>query len=340
MAARAHDIVLVAVSAGKQCEEHARKLWQEDKPDEYFFLEIYGSAVVEYLIASAGFRLCAWADSRGVAVLPHYSPGYPGWDISDQGRLLSLIRYGKAYEFPEELGVMHTGMLQPKKSLLAAFGITSHLESVRHLSELIPCENCSLPSCQYRRAPYKNFLPQTEDVRHLQSGTDMSSHAGSPGGKILDLNAQYSISRKALRKWSQEQLELKVMNDRSVEALFRYEGTTCSNMGRPLEFHYYVRLGPPDSGYRILDTRCLPAPGDTGHQHMCEFQDNPQALFNSIAHEKPLLGRPLNDVFTWERRYDPSGCYCTEDGREHKWGLVFEVLHYALAEYEESNNNS
>src|ERR1044071_1786780 len=34
----AHDAVLVAVSAGSQCEERARQLWQEGKPDEYFFL--------------------------------------------------------------------------------------------------------------------------------------------------------------------------------------------------------------------------------------------------------------------------------------------------------------
>ena len=35
--ARAESAVLVAVSAGKECEEHARQLWQEGKPDEYFF---------------------------------------------------------------------------------------------------------------------------------------------------------------------------------------------------------------------------------------------------------------------------------------------------------------
>ena len=36
-----------------------------------------------------GARLCAWADAERVAVLPHYSPGYPDWDIDEQPRLLS-----------------------------------------------------------------------------------------------------------------------------------------------------------------------------------------------------------------------------------------------------------
>src|SRR5664279_1730823 len=45
--ARTSAAMLVAVSAGKECEEKSRELWQEGKPDEYFFLESYGSAVVE-----------------------------------------------------------------------------------------------------------------------------------------------------------------------------------------------------------------------------------------------------------------------------------------------------
>src|SRR5262245_54928051 len=36
--ANARHAVLIAVSAGKECEERARELWQESKPDEYFFL--------------------------------------------------------------------------------------------------------------------------------------------------------------------------------------------------------------------------------------------------------------------------------------------------------------
>src|SRR5262245_19317659 len=44
--AGAHAVVLVAVSAGPELEEQARRAWIEEKPDEYFFLEMFGSAVV------------------------------------------------------------------------------------------------------------------------------------------------------------------------------------------------------------------------------------------------------------------------------------------------------
>src|SRR5690349_18548125 len=88
--ADAHGAILVAVSAGAEVEAEAQKLWLEEKPDEYFFLEIYGSAVVEHLTTMMGARLCAWAEGQQLAVLPHYSPGYPEWDIAEQGALLKL----------------------------------------------------------------------------------------------------------------------------------------------------------------------------------------------------------------------------------------------------------
>jgi len=73
-----------------------------------------------------------------------------------------------------------------------------------------------------------------------------------------------------------------------------------------------------------------PAAGDTGYTYMCEYLANADGLMATMAAESPLLGRPLDDVLNWNRPRFPSGCYCTEAGREHKWGLALEVVHYAL----------
>ncbi|HWD20923.1 MAG TPA: hypothetical protein VHB20_16775 [Verrucomicrobiae bacterium] len=325
--AQAQHAVLVGVSAGPECEAHARRLWQEEKPDEYFFLEIYGSAVVEHLVTLAGARLCAWADARGLAALPHYSPGYSGWEISDQVKLLSLLR--RAPQFPARLEAMETGMLRPKKSLLALFGLTDRLDLARSLAGLIPCENCSFTPCQFRRAPFQRSVPQLEDVGRLQPLVDAALN-----GAGLARQAKYSVNPKALRKWAEQRLELKFAPDGSVEALFRYEGTTCSNMGRPLQYDYRIKLGSPRHGYPILHADCAAAPGDTGHSFQCEFINHPGALATSVAAEKPLLNQPLNDVLSWPRAYSPAGCYCESSSRAHKWGLVYEVIHFALVERE------
>ncbi len=77
-----------------------------------------------------------------MAVLPHYSPGYPEWSIEEQPRLLDLINRLQP-KIPAPVEVMDSGMLRPKKSLLAVFGITRHVDRVQRLTELTPCENCS-----------------------------------------------------------------------------------------------------------------------------------------------------------------------------------------------------
>lgn len=145
----ADHAVLAAVSAGPEIELEAQKLWLEEKPDEYYFLEVLGSVVVEQLTAMLGERLCAWAERQGTAVLQHYSPGYPGWDIAEQSRLLALLT-GEA-KLPGILEALESGALRPKKSQLAVFGVTRHTDDVRRLTEMVACESCSLPSCQYRR---------------------------------------------------------------------------------------------------------------------------------------------------------------------------------------------
>ena len=77
----------------------------------------------------------------------------------------------------------------------------------------------------------------------------------------LTEGASYSVSRKALQRWSQDRLTLERRDDGCTTALFRYEGTTCTNMGRPLHFHYHVTLGAREEGYPILEQWCRPAPG-------------------------------------------------------------------------------
>ena len=327
--AGAESVFLVAVGAGGECEAESRRLWEEGKPDEYFFLEVYGSAVVEALVAAAAFRLCEWADGQRAAILPHYSPGYPDWDIAEQKRLGDLIGLERWPELPGTIQVLASGMLQPKKSLLAVFGVTPHLDRVQRLTSLVPCTNCSLMGCRYRRAPYRHPLRQLEAVHPGPKAGEGEPQAGRPP---LTLGARYSVSSDVLARWSKQRLKLRVLEDRSVEATFRYDGTTCSNMGRPLAFDYRIRLAPREEAYRITDLHCAPAPGDVGHTFMCSYLEDAEGIMRAITSEQPLLGHPLNAVLQWARGRGVAGCYCAAPSCEHKWGLALETLHYALSQ--------
>jgi hypothetical protein len=319
--AEAHSVILVAVGAGPEAEEEARRRWQEEKPDEYFFLEVYGSAVVEHLTTLTGARLCDWAEQHEMAVLPHYSPGYPEWDVSEQPRLLELLQRTRREGFPSCVEALDSGMLRPKKTLLAVFGLTRHTERLGRLNGLVPCENCSFGPCQYRRAPYRRAPRPFGEQLPVRK-------------PVLDRGAEYSVNRKALKRWAEERLSIEERQDGSLEAVFRYDGTTCTNMGRPLAFHYSVKLGPRTDGYPIREQRCVPAAEDAGHAHMCQYIENPGRLMAAIESERPLSGERLDAVLAWRRAPSGAGCFCEAVSREHKWGLVLETIHYALLQRE------
>jgi hypothetical protein len=319
--AGAHSAILVAVGAGPEAEEYARRCWSEERPDEYFFLEMFASAVVEHLTTIAGARLCDWAERQGMAVLPHSSPGYPEWDVAEQPRLLELIKKTKNDRFPSTVDAFDTGMLRPKKTQLAVFGLTRHVERLQRLTSLIPCESCSFGPCQYRRAPYKRAPRTTAEPLPARVA-------------VLDEDAQYTINRKALQRWSEDRLRMQPGSDGVIDATFRYDGTTCTNMGHPLAFVYNVKLGPRDEGYPILEQRCGPAAEDSGHTFMCKYIEDPDRLMAAIGSEKPLIGQRLNAILTWRREPNGAGCYCDPLSRIHKWGLVLETIHYALVQKE------
>jgi hypothetical protein len=277
---------LVAVSAGPELEEEAQRRWRDGHPDEYFFLEMYGSAVVEHLTTAAGAQLCEWADPQGLAILPHYSPGYPGFDIAEQSRLLQRIQ-----PLPHPLEVLPSGMLRPKKSQISVFPVVPKSASTQTFGQTVPCTNCTFSPCQYRRV-------------------------------------QYRVNRKALTRWAADRLKLERQADGTIDARFRYEGTTCTNLGYPLRFDYAVKLGSRDQAYPILSQTCTPA--DEGYRHMCRYQEQPVELMQAIAGEASFVGRPLHEAVAAPRPEVGAGCYCDEESRAHKWGLVFETIHYAL----------
>jgi hypothetical protein len=337
--AEAHAVFLVAVSAGKECEEEAIKRWKENKPDEYFFLEMFGSAVVENLVQTTGARFCAWADNENLAILPHYSPGYPDWDILDQEKLLGLIRKDNT-ALPGNIQVFKTGMLNPKKSLLAVFGITKQVEKTARLTNLVPCESCSLPACKYRRKPYIRSITPIEDVSRLQ-GSVINVSAGIPvKNAVLDTNARYTLGERVMEKWAKERLQLSFNNDDTIEARFRYDGTTCSNTGIPLTFDFTVKLASKAENHKILIAKCIPAEKDTGHKSMCEYIRRQELFINIIAGEKPMVSKPLSEVISWKRINSPAGCFCNPLSRLHKWGIVYEVIHYALVQLEGTESQS
>lgn len=164
--------LVLAVSAGPGPDELARILWLEGKPDEAFFLESYGSAAVEALVNATNGRICAWAEEAGWYSVPHYSPGYSGWDMEDQPKLFELIVGGMTTTAPQPLSILDSGMLSPRKSLLGVVGLAPKSPGRTVASRGSSCRRCSLSPCAYRRGRYA-------ESRRLATSVPLSNPATS-----------------------------------------------------------------------------------------------------------------------------------------------------------------
>jgi hypothetical protein len=146
----AHALLALAVSAGVEVDAEAGRLWAEGKPDEAYFLERFGTAVVERLVFHSALALCRAAEARQETLLPHLSPGCGSWDLGDQPKLMRLV-FGGAADAMGRMEMLPTGALRPKNALLAALGVTHRRVAP---SPADACRACDLPGCGFRRAPY------------------------------------------------------------------------------------------------------------------------------------------------------------------------------------------
>ncbi len=320
--AHADQVAVAAVSAGPEACREAARLWAEDRPDESFVLDAFCSAIAEQLIARAGVRISAEAGAAGRACTPHRSPGYGRWPLSDQAVLKELLEEGRQGELPGPLEVLPSGMLRPQKSMFAVFGVTPHRDLAPGWLDSVPCSNCDWNPCAFRRTAFTGpgpaaRVPEETDFRQTE--------AGLPTDRSFD----YAFSNQALERWVVEHLDLKRDED-GVRAVFRFHGTTCSNLGMPLLLRYEVELAGPPEGYRIRSAKCRPDANDSGLQAMCSYLEDAEGLMASIQSEHPLEGCPLDMALEWNPQISPSGCLCKGSDRNHKWRIVLQTIHYAL----------
>ena len=320
----------------RSSKREAQKLWQEGKPDEYFFLEVYGSAVVEHLVTMTGARLCAWAESQQLAVLPHYSPGYPEWDIAEQPRLLERRSSARGSRWPRRADSRCStrACCGPKKSLLAVFGLTRHVDRVRRLTDLSPVRELFVRACQYRRAPYRRAPQRGESgarghgVRTRQRRRSLRRLRSIATRSTPSTPRRSSAGATSGCRWTCQRRR------HASTRSFRYEGTTCTQHGPPAAVpvprHSSARA---QRATRFASSTARPAAGDDGHTLHVPVHEQPRALDGGDrAGDDRCSASRSNDVLAWHAAGDArAGCYCEPDSRKHKWGLVLETIHFALA---------
>ena len=286
-----HSISILAVSAGVEVDDRIAELWAEEKPDEAMFLNAYADALTEHLRSAEAEKMLEQFSAENMTVLPYYSPGYDGWDLTDQAALLNTI----SNPLPGALEVLPSGGLKPSKSALAVFAVT--------------CTDLAESGDDYWQDLYREL--------------SVNRNSGNE-------NSSYAFSSSALEGWEKKRLELSEDGD-ALQAVFRFNGSTCTNLGLPLRFEYRVDLSREETGgYRLEGFSCEPHPEDTGHKGMCSYLADAEAILEKTRQPPALPGRSLGKVLEWTPPSSPAGCLCSQSSRDHKWRIVLQTLHYSL----------
>jgi hypothetical protein len=149
--AGATAIEIAAVSAGAEVDERSEALWQAKRPDEAYLLDRFAAAVAEHLAAWTGQHLRENEVAEGLAALPGYSPGYEGWDLEEQVLVAACLTDTLSDEPLGPFEVLDSGMIRPKNSLLAVFGLSPDRNATASAWRTSRCGWCSLPRCDFRR---------------------------------------------------------------------------------------------------------------------------------------------------------------------------------------------
>ena len=205
-----------------------------------------------------------------MAVLPHYSPGYPEWDIAEQPRLLESDPPRRRRRCPAQLDVLDSGMLRPKKSLLAVFGLTRARRSrARGSRDLVPCESCSFAAVPV--SPRAVSARRAADRRRESSDEPVAVAAPAATSRRCSIATRsYTVNAKALRRWARERLTLDAArrrHDRRAVPLRRHDlhATWAARCASTIT----CSSARATTATRSAAQRCGPAPGDDGlHLHV------------------------------------------------------------------------
>ena len=290
-------IVVFAATAGAKVDRRFDELWKMERPDEAMFLNAYAIAVVEWLRLQARDHLRQTYRTQAMTVLPHYSPGYEGWDLADQAQLFQVVS-GRTTHSRLPLRVLPSGGLWPAKSTIAAYGVTERSDM---------------------QASLKGYWER----RPIAS----ASTAKTP--------PEYAFPAKALTLWRSKRLQMTVQPNQEIVARFRFDGSTCNNLGVPITIDYHICLERNGGdGYRVKHSSCKPADDDVGLRSTCAYIDNPSLHMAEIDSYQPLVGMRLEEALAWNPPVSQSGCLCSQAGQNHKWRIVLQTIHFALVNHE------
>lgn len=138
---RMKEAVLFVVTLGHEFDDWSRSTFNNGDPLAGYIIDLLGSEIAE--------STADWIENKIVSIVRienkkcsnRYSPGYCGWDVSEQHKLFSF--------FPENfcgISLTKTALMKPHKSVSGIIGVGENLSRIEY-----PCDVCNVQHCYKNR---------------------------------------------------------------------------------------------------------------------------------------------------------------------------------------------
>jgi len=137
---KSDSVALFACTAGSGIGEQADKLIARGDGVEGYIMDITGSQIVEAAMDKMQDDLEKKLALKNLFITNRYSPGYCGWNISEQQKLFSLLP-------PRFCGITLSdhSLMNPVKSVSGIIGIGNNVRRKNYA-----CSICEMANCIYR----------------------------------------------------------------------------------------------------------------------------------------------------------------------------------------------
>jgi len=137
------DAVLCLVTIGAGVEHAMEAYDRAGEIGRALMMNVFGSAAAEATADAANAFIREDIEREGLRCTRRFSPGYGGWDVSEQQWVLPALE-------GHSLGVSLTDgcMMVPRKSITFAVNVGENPAEMRDDNA---CDGCELINCKYRR---------------------------------------------------------------------------------------------------------------------------------------------------------------------------------------------
>jgi hypothetical protein len=138
---KSDSIAVFLCTAGEEIGIRSRRAMKDRDFLRGYVYDVIGSEIVESAADLMQNELEKSAVASGNKITNRYSPGYCGWNVSEQHKLFQLIPYNYC-----GIKLNESALMDPEKSVSGFIGIGENVKSNPYM-----CQICDMKDCIYRK---------------------------------------------------------------------------------------------------------------------------------------------------------------------------------------------